>query len=182
MRASGFQIAFLVAAVLGAATALPGASAKNVTPEAITATISGGAIQKVGFRAMIQKEAIIYNLAGYARNNPDGTVALSLQGDKDRIEKTLDAIRVGTQRSSTNNTVKPAPAVVDPSLKTFTVYGWTSTTRNITNPYDLVFTLRPGNAKISRSEAKDVWNKIAQSTLKGDDLAKFNKHLDDEGE
>jgi len=148
------------------------------TPQ--TATISGGDIQKVGFRAMIQKQAIMYNLAGYARNNPDGTVALSLQGDKDRIDKTLDAIRVGAPRSSTDNTVDRAPATVQPSLRTFTVYGWTSTTRNITNPYDLVFTLRPGNDKISRSEAKNVWNAIAQGTLKGDDLAKFNKHLDEE--
>ena len=55
-------------------------------------------------------------------------------------------------------------------------------TRNITNPYDLVFTLRPDNTKISRAEAKDVWNKIAQGTLKGDDLAKFNKRLEDEGD
>jgi acylphosphatase len=181
MRA-GYHIALLFAAVLGYVSASPSAEAKDVTPEAISGTISGGAIQKVGFRAMIQKEAIMYNLAGYAKNNPDGTVALRLQGDKDRIDKTLEAIRVGTQRSSTDNTVKAAPAPIDPGLKTFTVYGWTSTTRNITNPYDLVFTLRPGNNKISRPEAKDVWNKIAQGTLKGDDLAKFNKRLEDEGD
>ena len=47
-------------------------------------------IQKVGFRAMIQKQAIMYNLAGYARNIPDGTVSISLQGDKNRIDKVLD--------------------------------------------------------------------------------------------
>jgi len=181
MRPAGFQIVFGLVAVLGAA-ALTSAGAKDVAREAITATISGGEIQKVGFRAMIQKQAIMYNLAGYARNNPDGTVALSLQGDKDRIDKTLDAIRVGTERSSTNNAVSPAPAAMDPSLKTFTVYGWTSTTRNITNPYDLVFTLRPGDEKISRSEAKDVWNTIAQGTLKGDDLVKFNKRLEEAGD
>ena len=181
MRA-GYHMALLLAAVLGYAAAPPSAVAKDVTPAAISGTVSGAAIQKVGFRATIQKQAIMYNLAGYAKNNPDGTVALRLQGDKDRIGKTLDAIRVGTQRSSTNNSVNAAPAPVDPGLKTFTVYGWTSLTRNITNPYDLVFTLRPDNTKISRPEAKDVWNKIAQSTLKGDDLAKFNKRLEDEGD
>ena len=37
---------------------------------------------------MIQKQAIMYNLAGYARNNPDGTVGVRLQGDKDRMDKT----------------------------------------------------------------------------------------------
>ena len=182
MRAAGFKIAFLLAAVLGAVAEPPSAGAKDVNTQAITATISGGQIQKVGFRAMIQKEAIMYDLAGYARNNPDGTVALSLQGDKDRIDKTLDAIRAGTKRSSSNNAVTLVRAVVDPGLKTFTVYGWTSTTRNITKPYDLVFMLRPGGDKISRSEAKDVWDAIAQSTLKGDDLAKFNQHLEGESD
>ena len=182
MRAAGFHWALILIMGLGYAAPLSVAGAKDVTPVAIAGTVSGAAIQKVGFRAMIQKEAIMYNLAGYAKNNPDGTVALSLQGDKDRIDKTLDAIRVGTQRSSTDNTVKAAPAAIDPGLKTFTVYGWTSLTRNITNPYDLVFTLRPANNKISRPEAKDVWNKIAQGTLQGDDLAKFNKRLEDEGE
>ena len=48
------------------------------------------------------------------------------------------------------------------------------------NPYDLVFTLRPANDQISHKDAKPIWNNIAKSTLKGDDLAKFLKHLDDE--
>ena len=32
---------------------------------------------------------------------------------------------------------------------------------------------------ISLKDAKDVWNKIAESTLKGEDLAKFKSHLGD---
>jgi hypothetical protein len=120
----------------------------------------------------------MFNLAGYARNNPDGTVSISLQGDKDRIDKTLKVIRAGTKRSSTNNTVSERPAQLDPGLKTFTVFGWTSTSRNITNPYDLVFTLRASAEQISHKEAEAVWNTIAESTLKGDDLAKFKKHLE----
>jgi acylphosphatase len=147
--------------------------------EAITATVTGADIQKVGFRAMIQKEAIMYNLAGSARNNPDGTVSVSLQGDKDRIDETLAAIRAGSKRSSKNNTTNKASAALDPNLKTFTVFAWTSTTRNITNPYDLAFALRPADDEISLNDAKAVWNKIAQNTLKGDDLTKFNNHLDD---
>jgi len=67
--------------------------------QAITATVTGAQIQKVGFRAMIQKEAIMFNLAGSARNNPDGTVKVSLQGDKDRIDRTLAAIRAGSKKS-----------------------------------------------------------------------------------
>ena len=146
--------------------------------EAITGIVSGEAIQKVGFRAMIQKQAIMYDLAGYARNVPDGTVSISLQGDKDRIDKVLDAIRVGSKKSSRNNTVSVASAALDPTLKTFTVYGWTSTSRNITNPYDLVFQLRPANDEISKKKAAAAWNTIAESTLTGDDLAKFKQHLE----
>jgi acylphosphatase len=144
----------------------------------LTGVVTGQAIQKVGFRAMIQKQAILYNLAGYARNVPDGTVSIALQGDKDRIDKALEAIRVGSKKSSRDNTVSVAAGALDPNLKTFTVFGWTSTSRAITNPYDLVFQLRPANDEISKKEAAAAWNAIAESTLKGDDLDKFKKHLD----
>jgi acylphosphatase len=177
------RISFRPAACRGArkrAIAFMTAGAASAQEEAITATVTGEAIQKVGFRAMIQKEAIMLNLAGSARNNPDGTVKVSLQGDKGRIDQILAAIRAGSKKSSKDNTIAQVPAAVDPNLKSFTVFAWTSTTRNITNPYDLVFPLRSANDEISRHDAKAVWNKIAESTLKGDDLAKFMKHLDDD--
>jgi acylphosphatase len=154
------------------------ASAASAEQQAIKGIVSGAMIQKVGFRAMIQKQAIMYNLAGTARNIPDGTVSISLQGDKNRIDKVLDAIRTGSKKSSQDNKIAVTDDAVDPSLKTFTVFQWTSTTRNITNPYDLVFQLRPADDEISRKEASASWNTIAESTLKGDDLAKFMKHLD----
>ena len=66
---------------------------------------------------------------------------------------------------------------MDPNLKTFTVFGWTSTSRNITNPYDLIFHLRPTDDELSKKEAEAAWNAIAESTLKGDDLKKFMKRL-----
>ena len=84
------------------------------------------------------------------------------------------------EKSSQNNTISQVPAEWDPNLKTFTVFAWTSTSRKIMNPYDLVFSLRPANDQISHKDAKAVWNNIAESTLKGDDLAKFLKHLDDD--
>jgi acylphosphatase len=175
-----YRGALLLAAGLVCAIAILAAGAANAQQEAITATVTGEKIQKVGFRAMIQKHAIMYNLAGYARNNPDGSVSLSLQGDKERIDKVLEAIRAGTKKSSKNNTVNQSPAALDPTLKTFTVYAWTSQTRNITNPYDLVFQMRPANDEISAKEAKAVWNAIAEATLKGDDLMKFKQHLEED--
>ncbi len=180
MKIAGYHVALLLAAILAGGSALLTAGAASAQQEAISATVKGDAIQKVGFRAMIEKEAIMFNLAGSARNNPDGTVTVSLQGDKDRIDQVLAAMRAGSKKSSKDNTVAEAPAAVDPNLKTFTVFGWTSTTRNITNPYDLVFPLRPGNDLLSRKDAKAVWNTLAEGALKGDDLAKFMKHLDDD--
>jgi acylphosphatase len=150
--------------------------------QAITATVTGAQIQKVGFRAMVQKQAIIYNLAGSARNNADGTVSVTLQGDKNGIAQVVAAMKAGSKKSSKNNKVAEVPAEVDPNLKTFTVIGWTSTTRNITTPYNLVFPLRPTDDPISAEEAKTVWNGIAESTLKGGDLTKFKQHLDDDSE
>ncbi len=167
---------FVGGLVCGAAVLTAGAA--SAEQQAIKGVVSGAMIQKVGFRAMIQKQAIMYDLAGYARNIPDGTVSVSLQGDKHRIDKVLDAIRAGTKKSSHDNKVSVTDDALDPSLKTFTVFAWTSTSRNITNPYDLVFQLRPGDDEISKKEAAAVWNTIAESTLEGDDLAKFMKHLD----
>jgi acylphosphatase len=178
MRTVRYCVALLASIVCG--SILLAAGAASAQQEALAATVTGAKIQKVGFRAMIQKEAIMYNLAGFARNNPDGTVEVRLQGDKDRIDQTLAAIRAGTKRSSQNNAINQAPATWDPNLKTFTVFAWTSTSRNILNPYDLVFPLRPANDQISHRDAKAIWNNIAKSTLKGDDLAKFMKHLDDD--
>ena len=147
--------------------------------QAISANVSGANIQKVGFRAMIQKLAIAYNLAGSVRNNPDGTVALSFQGDKARIARAFEAIRAGSKRSSSANTIRQSPGEPNPALRTFTIFGWTSASRNITTPYDLVFTLRSSNDEITHKSAKKIWNAIALATLKGSDLAKFQKHLDE---
>jgi acylphosphatase len=170
----------LLASILicGIATAVPVAA--NDQQEAITATIMGEMVQKVGYRAMIQKQAIMYNLAGYARNDADGTVGVRLQSNKDRIEKTLEAISAGTKTSSKANIIGEIQTVLDPNLRTFTIFGWTSQSRKISNPYDLVFNLRPADDPISSKEAKVVWNTIAESTLRGEDLAKFMKHLEDD--
>ena len=107
--------ALLLSAVLAGASALLSAGAADAQQEAITATVTGQAIQKVGFRAMIQKEAIMNNLAGSARNNPDGTVAVTLQGDRDRIDQLLAAIRAGSKKSSKDNTIAQVPTAVNPN-------------------------------------------------------------------
>ncbi len=140
--------------------------------QAISGTVTGND-QRVGFRAMIMKQAIQYNLAGYARNEPNGIVRFTLQGDPERLGDAVAAIQQGTKKSS-DIEVATTPATVDPSLDGFTIFGWTSTSRNITNPYDLVFRLRPDDGKLSPADVKEVWRGILKSTLKGDDLRKLD--------
>ena len=139
--------------------------------QAISATVTGND-QQVGFRAMVMKQAIEYNLAGSAKNEGNEIVQFTLQGDANRLDLAVAAIREGTKKSS-NIDVITTQATVDPVLSTFTIIDWTSTSRNITSPYTLVFKLRANDKVISKSEAKDVWHEILQTTLKGDDLQKL---------
>lgn len=139
--------------------------------QAISGTVTGND-QHVGFRALIMKQAIAGNLAGFARNEPDDVVSFTLQGDPDRLQEAVAAIRQGTRKSS-GIEVGAAPAAVDPALARFTIFAWTSTSRGISNPYDLVFKLRPDDKKLSPADAKEVWQGILKSTLTGDDLKKL---------
>jgi acylphosphatase len=139
--------------------------------EAISGTVTGND-QHVGFRAMIMKQAIEYNLAGFAKNLPNDVVNFTLQGDAKRLTDAVSAIQEGTKRSS-DIKVSTTQGKVDPALNAFTIYAWTSTTRNITNPYDLVFHLRPDDGKLTLTDVKTVWHGILRSTLKGDDLKKL---------
>jgi len=90
MRTTGYR-GVLLAAALAVGSALQAAGAENPELEAISASVSGN-VQKVGFRAMILRQAIEYNLAGAAKNNPDGRVQFSLQGDENRIDQAVKTI------------------------------------------------------------------------------------------
>jgi len=143
---------------------------------AISATVTGND-QEVGFRALVMKQAIKYNLAGSAVNERNQIVRFTLQGTADRIDGAIAVIREGTKKSSKIE-VNTAPASVKSALNTFTIDAWTSTSRNITDPYNLVFKLRAEDDVISKSQAKDVWHEILQTTLKGDDLKKLDDDED----
>ncbi|MEJ8673858.1 acylphosphatase [Chromobacterium amazonense] len=138
--------------------------------QAIDGTASGK-VQQVGFRAMILKQAIQYNLAGTARNTEEHTVQFSLQGKDKRLQDALTRIRRGTDKSA-DVKISTRDGTFDPGLRTFTVTGWTSTSRHITKPYNLVFTLRQDDKKISKKEAKQEYCAILKNTLDADDWKK----------
>lgn len=58
------------------------------------ALISGD-VQGVGFRYFAQREATALGLAGWVRNNPDGTVEAEADGEESRVRSFLDRLREG---------------------------------------------------------------------------------------
>jgi acylphosphatase len=172
-------IAALTSSILVAiAPALTKSKLNGANVTAISGIVSGK-VQQVGFRAMIQKQAIANNLAGAAENNDDDkTVRFSLQGDRSRVNRAVAAIEDGTKKSS-DVKVSLSPATLDPNLKTFTVVGWNSVSRKITNRYDLVFTLREDNTTIKKKAAKQVWLGICtKAVAKTEDAGKCDKDDD----
>lgn len=140
---------------------------------AVSGAVSGK-VQQVGFRAMILKQAICHNLAGEARNLENGTVLFVLQGNTERIKEALKTIRKGTKKSS-DVKIELSPVNVDANLTTFTVIGWTSSSRNISTPYDLVFRLRPSNTSVSKRDSKEIYHSILRATVSPEDLPKLDK-------
>jgi acylphosphatase len=139
--------------------------------EAVEATATGKD-QQVGFRALVMKQAIQYNLAGSARNDANEIVHFTLEGGKKRIDSALATIKNGTKKSS-DIKITTTPAAIDPNLNAFTIVDWTSSSRKITNKYNLVFQLRANDAAISPADAKKAWRQILENTLNADDLKKL---------
>lgn len=146
--------------------------AAHADPGAVTGVVTGN-VQKVGFRALILRQAIRYNLAGEARNEPDGTVRFSLQGTGERISRALTELRKGTGKSS-DVKVTTESAAPREGLVAFTVVAWTSSTREISKPYDLVFALRSPDGVVSAKEARRVYHRILEETLEPADRARLH--------
>jgi acylphosphatase len=54
-----------------------------------------GHVQGVFFRQSCQRKAIAMGIAGWIRNNSDGTVEAALEGDPDDVERIVSWMRVG---------------------------------------------------------------------------------------
>jgi acylphosphatase len=149
--------------------------------QAISATVTGDD-QQVVFRAMVMKQAIECNLAGFAKiktsnraiyaSGRSGSYQLGDCNDT-RGAVTIPGVTAEGTRRSSNIEVSTIPAAVDTALNTLTVVDWTSSSRHVTTPYALVFKLRRSDEEISKSAAKAVWHQILQTTVKGDDLRKL---------
>ena len=65
-----------------------------------------GRVQGVGFRYFTQERATVLGLLGWVRNRWDGTVEVTAEGDRQDLEKLLQALRRGP-RASTVSGVRP---------------------------------------------------------------------------
>jgi acylphosphatase len=54
-----------------------------------------GRVQGVGFRWFVEREAHILAIAGWVRNNPDGTVEVLAQGTRDQLSGLHSRLREG---------------------------------------------------------------------------------------
>lgn len=67
-----------------------------------------GRVQGVGFRYYTQKQAAKFDLAGWVKNQADGSVKVMVQGEKAEVETFVDYLRIGPSLSKvTDVSVSP---------------------------------------------------------------------------
>ena len=54
-----------------------------------------GRVQGVGFRYNTRRQARRLRLTGWVRNNPDGSVEVQAEGDKDKLESMISWLKKG---------------------------------------------------------------------------------------
>ncbi len=64
--------------------------------------IVGGHVQGVGFRYFVKRQAEVYQINGFVKNLPGGTVEIDAEGDPDRLEFFMNACRKGPTHGEVN--------------------------------------------------------------------------------
>ncbi|MFI5014808.1 MAG: acylphosphatase [Hyphomicrobiales bacterium] len=64
-----------------------------------------GAVQGVGYRAWVEREAVARGLCGWVRNRRDGSVEASFSGEGGAVEAMLAACRAGPRMAVVENVV-----------------------------------------------------------------------------
>jgi len=79
----------------------------GLAPETRAYTVAGR-VQGVGFRAFVRHAARELGLAGWVRNEPDGTVSAEASGDPESLRRFEERLRTGP----------PASRVVEVDVRT----------------------------------------------------------------
>jgi acylphosphatase len=80
-----------------------------------------GRVQGVGFRWFVREAARQAGLAGWVRNNPDGSVELVAAGDAEALESLRRAVEAGPPGATVTGVAASPAAVAEPLPHPFTV-------------------------------------------------------------
>jgi len=81
-----------------------------------------GRVQGVGFRWFVEREAHILGIAGWVRNNHDGSVEVLAQGTRDQLAGLHSRLREGP-RAARVDTVEVSESVAVDGLRSFSIQG-----------------------------------------------------------
>lgn len=81
-----------------------------------------GRVQGVGFRWFVEREAHILGIAGWVRNNSDGSVEVLAQGTRDRLLGLRSRLREGP-RAARVDAVEESEARMGPAVNSFRIEG-----------------------------------------------------------
>lgn len=81
-----------------------------------------GRVQGVGFRWFVEREAHILQIAGWARNNPDGTVEVQAQGTREQLAGLRSRLQKGP-RAARIDDVEESEAEPIAGLTSFQIRG-----------------------------------------------------------
>jgi acylphosphatase len=81
-----------------------------------------GRVQGVGFRWFVEREAHILRIAGWVRNNSDGSVEVFAQGTREQLSGLRARLQEGP-RAARVDAVEESPARATDGLSTFRIEG-----------------------------------------------------------
>src|ERR1700678_4244624 len=79
-------------------------------------------VQGVGFRWFVEREAHILGIAGWVRNNSDGSVEVFAQGTRDQLAGLRERLQQGP-RAARVDAVEESPARLSEGVNTFRIEG-----------------------------------------------------------
>jgi len=76
-------------------------------------------VQGVGFRFFVRERAALEGLAGWARNDEDGSVEVQVEGDRDAVDRFERALRMGPRGARVESV--DAADITPQGLRTFAI-------------------------------------------------------------
>jgi len=98
------------------------ASAQDKSPTFARRFVVRGRVQGVGFRWFVEREAHILKIAGWVRNNPDGSVEILAMGTQDQLAGLRSRLQEGPRAARVDD-VEHFEAELIAELTSFRVRG-----------------------------------------------------------